>query len=209
MNIAVPSGDAYFDPDGTGTQEIPFSRSRYDLATGTDVDNPRQQINEITAWIDASVVYGSDQATADSLRTFVGGKLRTGDGNLLPTGADGFFEAGDVRANENVELSSMQALFMREHNWWADQDCQPESQLGRRADLPASSGHRRRRDAGDHIQRVLAGAVGSGCLGRVSRLRSDRQSGHRQRVFHGRLSPRPQHDQQRRGILRQRRSGRV
>lgn len=121
FNIEVPAGDELFDPDGTGTQEIGLTRSRYDTSTGTSVDNPREQINEITAWIDGSTIYGSDQATADSLRSFVGGKLLIGEDNLPPTDEAGYFLSGDVRANENVELTSMHTLFVREHNWWADQ----------------------------------------------------------------------------------------
>jgi peroxidase len=120
-NIAVPTGDPQFDPNGTGTQVIPFTRSVYDPATGTSTSNPREQTTQITAWIDASDVYGSDQATADSLRTFVGGQLRTSAGNLLPLDADGNFMGGDVRTNENVELTSMVTLFVREHNRIATQ----------------------------------------------------------------------------------------
>lgn len=121
FNVAVPVGDDYFDPDSAGNKWINLNRSRYDATTGTSVDNPREQVNQITAWIDASMIYGSDQATADSLRTFVGGKLKTSAGNLPPTDAAGNFQAGDTRANENVELTSIQALFVREHNWWATQ----------------------------------------------------------------------------------------
>ena len=88
------------------------------------------------------------KATADSLRTFVGGKLRTSAGNLPPTDAAGNFLAGDVRANENIELTSMHALFVREHNRWADADRPAESAAHRRGDLPAGPRDRDRRDPG-------------------------------------------------------------
>ena len=118
--VEVPTGDPHFDPSGSGSASIMFFRSLYDPATGDSVDNPREQLNAITAYIDGSQVYGSDQATADSLRTFVGGKMLTSDGDLLPIDDNGFFMAGDVRANENPELTSLQTLFVREHNHWAD-----------------------------------------------------------------------------------------
>jgi len=117
FDVPVPAGDPFFDPDGSGGDYIFLTRSRYDPNTGTT--KPRQQINQITAFIDASMVYGSDEATADSLRTMSGGRLLTTDSNLPPTDAAGNFVAGDVRANENVELTSMHALFIREHNRWA------------------------------------------------------------------------------------------
>lgn len=130
FNVAVPKGDPEFDPNSTGTQIIPLSRSNYDPATGTSKTNPRQQINDITAFLDGSMVYGSDATRAAALRTFSGGKLKTSDGNLLPANTAGLanandthqtpdnqlFLAGDVRANENVELTSLQTLFVREHN---------------------------------------------------------------------------------------------
>lgn len=117
--VAVPTGDPLFDPDGTGGQLISLTRSRYDAATGTGADNPRQQINQITAWIDGSMVYGSDETTADSLRAHVGGLLLTSADNLPPTDSNGRFLAGDNRVNENIELTAMHTLFVREHNYWA------------------------------------------------------------------------------------------
>src|ERR1700690_1449378 len=38
--ISVPSGDSQFDPNGTGTQTLPFTRSETDPTTGTSTSNP-------------------------------------------------------------------------------------------------------------------------------------------------------------------------
>ena len=120
MSIPIPTGDPWFDPTGTGTQVLKTSRSGFDEATGTGTSNPRQQVNEISAYLDASMVYGSDAETAASLRTFSGGRMKTSDGNLLPIDSSGMFMAGDIRANENPELTALQTLFVREHNYQAD-----------------------------------------------------------------------------------------
>ncbi len=133
-NIPVPRGDPWFDPQGTGTQVIFDSRSVFDPATGTGPDNPRQQPNTITAFLDGSVLYGSDPARAAALRTFAGGHLKTSAGNLMPFDTFGLpeendtgqyrtsqlFLTGDVRGNENVLLTSIETLFVREHNRLAD-----------------------------------------------------------------------------------------
>ncbi len=130
-NIAIPAGDALFDPNNTGSAKIPFNRSLYDSESGTDNTDPRQQLNEITGWIDASNVYGSDEERADALRANDGsGKLKVSANNLLPFNNEGLenaggnsstlFLAGDVRANEQVGLTAMHTLFMREHNRLAE-----------------------------------------------------------------------------------------
>ena len=78
LPIAIPVGDPWFDPAGTGLFTLAFERSAYHPATGTSPDSPRRQINEITSWIDASNVYGSDAARATALRTLDGtGRLRS------------------------------------------------------------------------------------------------------------------------------------
>ena len=96
LPIAVPAGDPSFDPTGTGTLTIPMSRSAYDPATGTAAGNPRQQTNSLTAFIDGSQVYGSDATRAAALREFVGGRMRTSAGNLLP-----FNTANTIATNNN------------------------------------------------------------------------------------------------------------
>jgi peroxidase len=125
------------DPSQMGNQT--FDRSVYNPSTGTSPSNPRQQINAVTSYLDLSNVYGSTQEVADALRTFSGGLLKTSPGNMLPydnltyftqnqinalnmandaqaVPESSLFAAGDVRANENVELTALQTLFMRNHN---------------------------------------------------------------------------------------------
>lgn len=128
--IQVPAGDSHFDPFGTGTATISLNRSDY-VDGDSSSNGQRQQLNVLTAFLDGSVVYGSDQERAAALRTFSGGRLKTSDGDLLPYNTDGLdnaggtssslFLAGDVRANENVALTSMHTLFVREHNRIADE----------------------------------------------------------------------------------------
>jgi peroxidase len=132
MNIAIPAGDPTFDPTGQGNLAIAFDRSAIAPGTGTSTSSPAQQVNQDTSFIDASMIYGSDATTAAALRTFSGGLLKTSAGNLLPYNTMGLdmannlglpqtslFAAGDVRANENVELSNITTLFVREHNYQA------------------------------------------------------------------------------------------
>lgn len=108
----------------------PLDRSAFDPATGTT--DPRQQVNEITAEMDASQIYGSTSDRTEALRSFEGGRLATSGDGLMPLADPGdemagnndpdspVFLAGDIRANENTGLTLLHTLFVREHNYWAD-----------------------------------------------------------------------------------------
>jgi hypothetical protein len=128
FDIAVPQCDPIFDPGCRGNRTLDFKRS-----SSTVVDGVREQLNAVTAFLDASFVYGSDAARAQALRTLDGtGHLAISDGNLMPFNVNGlpnqpgvgnpadFFLGGDIRANENLALCTLQTLFVREHNFWAD-----------------------------------------------------------------------------------------
>lgn len=134
FDIPVPAGDPFFDPAGLGDRTIHFNRALFDETTGTDLSNPREQMNELTSWIDGSMVYGNNDDRAQALRTNDGtGRLKTSRGDLLPFNKDNLpnanglapdptklFLAGDVRSNEQVGLTTMHTLFLREHNRWAE-----------------------------------------------------------------------------------------
>jgi hypothetical protein len=119
--------------------------SRTPAAPGTGLTAPRQQINTISSYIDASNVYGVADSRLDWLRAGpVDGNpanneprlLLTSEGYLPRVDARGAPEsappvdlmgglvatptravvAGDVRANENIALTAMHTLFAREHN---------------------------------------------------------------------------------------------
>lgn len=126
FDIAIPLGDPQFDPNRTGHEIMALNRSAYNDAGGV-----RQQINGITAYIDASQVYGSDAARARALRTLDGtGRLKASAGNMLPLNTGGLanippgdtaYVAGDIRVNEQVGLTAIQTLFLREHNFQANE----------------------------------------------------------------------------------------
>jgi len=151
--VIVPDGDKHFTP---GAPIVMFrSESMHD--TGTSVDNPRENPNNVTAFIDGSMVYGSSESRAEWLRTKRDGKLKVSRGNLLPWntttgefndpelrnvgGSDAYgmdndthrstklFVAGDRRANENPLLTSFHTLFVREHNRICDELKQNDASL--------------------------------------------------------------------------------
>jgi len=137
--VTVPQGDEHF----VQGSKIHIFRTIAAPGTGTGKENPRRFLNEITSFIDASNVYGSDSVRANWLRTFKNGKLKTSSGNLLPWNTisgefndkidpdapelandthlnNKLFVAGDIRANENPLLTSLHTLFVREHNRLCD-----------------------------------------------------------------------------------------
>ena len=144
FDIEVPEGDPWFDPAGDGDRTIGLDRSAWEMSNGA-----RQQLNNITAYIDASNVYGSDETNGPtrSARNDDTGRLaherrqpaaHSTSTAMLPNAPTSsstprFFLAGDIRANEQVGLTAMHTLFVREHNHWA-------RQLHRGSGIPSSTG---------------------------------------------------------------------
>lgn len=121
---------------------LDFARTR--AAPGTGATAPRQQTNTVSSYIDAFAVYGGTDARLEWLRDGpVDGPLADKKatlampGNYLPReNARGnaaaapamdlmgplignpanAVVAGDVRANENIALTAVHTLFVREHN---------------------------------------------------------------------------------------------
>ena len=131
--IHVPEEDPVF---GVGTLQngdcLRFARSL--PACSQDPPgtySPQEQLNGITAFIDASNVYGSNSIIGNAVRAFEDGLLKEGDPALLrqkpalPIDEDDIvaclnrqncFLAGDVRANEQIALTITHTVWFREHN---------------------------------------------------------------------------------------------
>lgn len=89
----------------------------------------RQQVNQMTSFIDNNQVYGQSESSNLDLRTKNGGLLLTTPGitrrNYLPQSSSSCsklnsslqcFRAGESRTSENMILTSVHTLFLREHN---------------------------------------------------------------------------------------------
>lgn len=141
--IDVPPGD----PRIKNRRCIDFVRSSAICGSGMtsvffDSVQPREQINQLTSYIDMSQVYGFSEELAEDLRDLTNDRGRLREGPRFPNrkpmlpyaGNQGMdcrrdltesnincFLAGDIRANEQVALLAMHTLWMREHNRIADE----------------------------------------------------------------------------------------
>ncbi|CAG7729964.1 unnamed protein product [Allacma fusca] len=126
--IAIPPNDPYLEGECMN-----FVRSMIAPRITCDFGHA-DQLNQLTHWLDASQIYGNTADQGESLREFSGGLLRiTRDPqgrHLLPldlldqeecagsTGSSGLhcFIAGDKRVNEQIGLTSIHTIWVREHN---------------------------------------------------------------------------------------------
>ncbi|CAB4062816.1 PXDN [Lepeophtheirus salmonis] len=100
----------------------PSCRTNLDFSSAT-VNEP---FNSVTSFLDASMLYGSDEKMARDLRLLKRGYMQTNKNlvkNIFPLKKDicpevipTMFSTGDERVNENPGLQSLHTLFMREHN---------------------------------------------------------------------------------------------
>jgi hypothetical protein len=130
IDVIVPAGDTNLTPGS----HIPVSRAR--VAPGTGINGVAAlPINDVTGWIDGSVVYGIAYPPGvvpvsgftnpvllreGSLIATTGKLLTSSNGQYGPI-VNGSFLFGDPRGTENPDLTSIQTLFIREHNWHVDQ----------------------------------------------------------------------------------------
>ncbi|XP_071091101.1 peroxidase-like [Haliotis cracherodii] len=119
--IYIPPGDRHFDRTCMN-----FARSQPEPRKLMCEGGIREQMNMITAFIDASQVYGSSFKEMRDLRTYNLGQLKVTEKNLLPEDVnatcikdnldDYCFKAGDERVNEQPALTALHTAFHRYHN---------------------------------------------------------------------------------------------
>ena len=134
ISVPMPEDEDYFDANTT----FQVMRTLPVPGTGTSKENPRENINMASTWLDVSALYGSTTEVAKSLRSFSGGKLLTQElftrGNkagasYLPFNSmkvpmrtrpgvkpEDLFAGGDPRTNEDWVMLGVHTLLLREHN---------------------------------------------------------------------------------------------
>lgn len=84
LKIDVEKCDETFDPECAGDKYIPFHRAAYDRETGQSPNMPREQINQVTSWIDGSFVYSTSEPWLNAMRSFVNGTMLTDHTGAMP-----------------------------------------------------------------------------------------------------------------------------
>lgn len=130
----LPTDPAFGNDTQNEGDCLPFRRSLPTCDTSLPGSfAPREQINDITSFIDGSMVYGSSEELSNALREFRGGRLLVGPNfpanqPSLPVineetrefiacpNRDDCFLCGDARCNEQISLTIMHTIWVREHN---------------------------------------------------------------------------------------------
>lgn len=132
ISVLLPDNDPFYRRFNVGCMNL--VRSAPSPPVGCRL-RAREQLNQLTSFLDGSQIYGNDEQQALGLRRGQGGLMkssqingmeflpfdaRLGEGCVLPTAGirRGMrcFVAGDNRVNELTGLVTMHALFLREHN---------------------------------------------------------------------------------------------
>ncbi|CAF0776314.1 unnamed protein product [Brachionus calyciflorus] len=126
MSINFPSND-----NALRMSCMRFTRSSAAFSTFDCRLGHREQLNLLTSFIDGTQIYGPSTSRSNELRSFQGGQLRSSPSIVnnrqnLPHAQDGScrgtneqvkcFAGGEGRVNENLGLTGMHTLFLREHN---------------------------------------------------------------------------------------------
>ncbi|XP_071836101.1 dual oxidase 2-like isoform X2 [Apostichopus japonicus] len=138
VNVDIPENRRSSFSDA---KQMYFKRSAEHDNDSPQVNNPRQQLNVQTAWLDGSSIYGTTHSWSSFLRSYHGGRLAFDENNFeypernkegLPmTNPASPFDSvlkesrrlhkfGNARGHETPYLFAIGILMYRWHNYWAD-----------------------------------------------------------------------------------------
>lgn len=135
-HIEIEKCDEMYDKECKGNKYIPFHRASYDTKTGQSPNSPREQMNQVTSWIDGSFIYSTSEPWMNAMRSFENGSFLTDATGKMPIHnyrrvplfnypvphmmktlkTERLFLLGDARTNQNPALLTISVLFFRWHN---------------------------------------------------------------------------------------------
>ena len=89
VSFSVGGTNVALNSDGSFSLPLNLHLGTNTFTLRASTPNPRQQPNQISSYLDGSVIYGSDATRAAALRLFQGGKLKTSTGDLPPLNTAG------------------------------------------------------------------------------------------------------------------------
>ncbi|GBP47659.1 Peroxidase [Eumeta japonica] len=129
--IEIPPHDPDFGPAHVECLDLTRTGTTRDRGC-SGPDQVAKPVSVVTAWMDLSVVYSSSDKQAKKVREFKGGRLRTTtreeqewppqQENVTQScpGAksknEPCYVCGDIRCNQNPQLTSLHIVMLREHN---------------------------------------------------------------------------------------------
>jgi peroxidase len=112
LPISIGKNDSFYGPAGVRCLNL----VRSELSSLPSKIQYGEVMNKATAFMDHSIIYGTEEAETNKVRSFVDGKLNVGVNGILPTDSQGRYTVSTDRLTAIPLGSIFAVMFTRNHN---------------------------------------------------------------------------------------------